>query len=436
MFEKMYKRSAVLLCFAGFMGTAQESLKLEDAIRMALQKNYAVQTASNALEIAKSQNNLGAAGITPTISLNGSVNASVLNSSQVFNNGTTQDREGARSNGLNASLNADWMVFDGMRMFAVKKRLGLSQDLSVISMKSQAENVIYDVMLAYYDVARVTELLKAGRENIRLYEERKKIADVRLQIGADSKVESMLAAADLNRAISAQYQLELQLLQVKTQLNTLLQRSVSLDFNAADSMQLTWNPALDELKKAAGSGNTGLLMAKQNELIANQSLAEARSSNLPFVTVNGAYVFTRTQSQAGFLFSNRQNGLNLGLTARWVLYNGGRNSNLQKERSIQVLNQKLWTEETVSQVDALVYVQFQSFLLNQKIVALEQMNMRDAKELQSISLERYRVGKTNLLETIETQKNLEDAQSRYINALYSTKVAETALLKSNGSLVK
>jgi outer membrane protein TolC len=432
----MYNRIAVLLCFAGFVGTAQESLKLEDAIRLALQKNYAVQTASNGLEIAKSQNNLGAAGITPTISLNGSLNASVLNSSQIFNNGTTQDREGARSNGLNASLNADWMVFDGMRMFAVKKRLGLSQELSNISMKSQAETVIYEVMLAYYDVARVTELLKAGRENIRLYEERKKIADVRLQIGADSKVESMMAAADLNRAISTQYQLELQLLQVKTKLNTLLQRNVSLDFKAVDSMQLNWNPALDELKKAAGTGNTGLLMAKQNELIANQSLAEARASNLPFVTVNGAYVFTRTQSQAGFLFSNRQNGLNVGLTAGWVLYNGGRNSNLQKERALQVLNQKLWTEETLSQVDALVYVQFQSFLLNQKIVTLEQVNLRDAKELQSISLERYRVGKTNLLETIETQKNLEDAQSRFINALYSTKVAETALLKSNGSLVK
>lgn len=436
MYEKMYRRIAVLLCFAGFVGTAQESLKLEDAIRLALQKNHAVQTASNALEIAKSQNNLGAAGITPTISVNGSVNGSVLNSSQIFNNGTTQDREGARSNGLNASLNADWMVFDGMRMFAVKKRLGLNQELSNINMKSQAEAVIYEVMLAYYDVARVTELIKAGKENIRLYEERKKIADVRLQIGADSKVESMLASADLNKAISAQYQLELQLLQVKTKLNTLLQRSASIDFNAVDSMQLNWNPALDELKKAAGTGNTGLLMAKQNELIAKQSLAEARSSNLPFVTVNGAYVFTRTQSQAGFLFSNRQNGLNVGLTAHWILYNGGRNSSLQKERALQVLSQKLWTEETLSQVDALVYVQFQSFLLNQKIVALEQLNLRDAKELQSISLERYRVGKTNLLETIETQKNLEDAQSRYINALYSTKVAETALLKSNGSLLK
>lgn len=436
MLEKMFRYTTLLFIVSINIAKGQEQLKLDEAIRIALQKNYAIQTASNALEIAQSQNNIGAAGMSPTISVNGGLSNSVLNSNQVFNTGATQDRTGAKSSGINASLNADWLIFDGMRMFAVKKRLAMNEALSSISMKAQAESIIYEVMLAYYDVARLTELLKAGRENIRLYEERKKIADVRLQIGSDSKVESMLASADLNRALSAQYQLELQLLQAKTKVNTLLLRSSAIDFVAADSMSLSWNPAIEDLKKAAGTGNSNVLLARQNELIAAQSLAEARSSNLPFVTVNGAYIFTKTQSQAGFLFSNKQTGLNLGLTARWVLYNGGRNSNLQKERSIQVLNQKLLTEETLSQIDALVYVQYQSYVLNQKIVELEKNNLRDAKELQTISLERYRVGKAAVLETIETQKNLEDAQSRYVNALYATKVAEAALLKSNGSLVK
>ena len=51
-------------------------------------------------------------------------------------------------------------------------------------------------------------------------------------------------------------------------------------------------------------------------------------------------------------------------------------------------------------------------------------------------MERYKVGKANLLETIETQKNLEDAQVRYINALYAIKIAEAELVHVNGSLVK
>ena len=74
--------------------------------------------------------------------------------------------------------------------------------------------------------------------------------------------------------------------------------------------------------------------------------------------------------------------------------------------------------------------------MNKQIVDLESQNLLDSKEVQVVSLERYKIGKSNLLETIETQKNLEDAQVRYINALYAIKIAETELLRVNGSLVK
>lgn len=170
--------------------------------------------------------------------------------------------------------------------------------------------------------------------------------------------------------------------------------------------------------------------------MAQEAVKEARAATLPFITLSGAYVYTRTQSQAGFLFSNRQNGLTYGLSARWSLFNGGRNAAVVKERNLLALNQKLITEQTQVQLDALVYIQLQSFQLHQKIVDLELQSLTEAKEVQMISLERYKIGKGNLLETIETQRNFEEAQSRYINALYALKLAETNLLKANGSLVK
>jgi outer membrane protein TolC len=67
---------------------------------------------------------------------------------------------------------------------------------------------------------------------------------------------------------------------------------------------------------------------------------------------------------------------------------------------------------------------------------LELQNLKDSKDVLNVSLERYKVGKANLLETIETQKNLEEAQTRYIEALYSIKIAEADLLRANGSLIK
>jgi outer membrane protein len=419
-----------------FSFNAQENLSIGDAIRIALEKNYGVLSMKNSKEIASVQNNLGAAGMSPTISLNGSITSSNLNSHQIFSTGTEQDRTGAKSNATNASINADWTVFDGMRMFAIKKRLELTEGLSAIQLKQQMENTVYEVVSVYFNVVRVNELIKAAKQNLSIYQERKKIALLRQEIGSDSKVEVLLSKSDENKAQSSIIALELELLQSKVKLNIALTRPVDTDFAATDSIVVGFNPSLEELKKSVPAGNSFLLMAKQNEKIFDQGVKEVRALSLPFITLNGAYIFSKSTSQAGLLFSNRQTGLNLGVTGRWNIFNGGRNNRLVKERNLLALNQRYFTEQTKLDIDAAAFISYQSFLLNKKIVDLEVQNLADSKEVQNISLERYRIGKANLLETIETQKNLEDAQVRYINALYNIKLAETDLLRANGSLVK
>lgn len=427
---------AAILLFFSVTARSQEILMPSDVIKMALEKNHDVLIARNQTSIAALQNNAGAAGLSPTISVNASVNNSNLNSYQVFNTGAEQNRKGAISSGVNASLNADWLVFDGLRMFAVKKRLDLNESAGRLQLQQEMENTVSSVLTAYYDMVRVNEMLKAARQNLKLYEERRKIAALRLEIGSDSKVELMMARADENKAQSTIMQLELQMLQSRANLNMMMGRAVDQDFRVADTITAGYNPDYAELKKAASDGNQSLKIARLNESMGLQSVKEARSSVFPYVTVSAAYLFTRTQSQAGFLFSNRQNGLNAGATLRWTIFNGGRNSKLNSEREILYSNQKLFTEQLQLQVDALVFFRFNSLQMNRKILELEIQSLRDAQELQFISLERYRIGKAAMLETIQTQNNLEEVQSRYIQALYNLKIAETELLRVNGSLVK
>lgn len=421
------------VCFGGL---AQDLLTVDDAIKAGLEKNYSVLIVKNQQEIARLQNNFGAAGMSPSVTLNGSLNLATLNSHQVFNTGVVQDREGAQSNNLGLSVNAGWTVFDGLRMFAVKKRLDMNQELSAIQLRQQMENSIYDIILAYYNIVRINELVKAANQNLAIYTERKKIAQVKMEAGSESKVDFLLSQSDENKAKSDILQLEIQLLNAKANLNNLLARPADIDFKASDSIAVNYNPGMDELRKVSAEKNSSILASRQNESILEQTIKEARAANLPWVQVLGAYNFTRAQSQAGIVFLNRQNGFSAGLTASWLLFNGNRNSRLVKERNIQVLNQKYLTGQIQLQVDAVVYVNYKSFLMNKSILELEAQNLSDSKTVQTVSLERYRIGKSNLLETIETQKNLEDAQVRYVNALYSMKVSETELLRASGILVK
>jgi len=415
---------------------AQEILTVTDAIKLGLEKNYSVLIAKNNSEIVKTQNNIGSSGMSPTVSLNSGLSAASLNSHQEFNTGAVQDRIGAKTNNLNASINANWTVFDGFKMFAVKKRLTLNEELSSIQLKQQMESTIYDIIVAYYDIVKISSLIKAAKQNLSICEERKKLAKIKFEIGYDSKVDLMLAQSDENKAKSSIIQLELQVLNSKINLNNLISKPADYNFNTSDSIIINYNPEIDDLKKEATLNNSSVLISKHNELIFKQSLNEAKSTNLPFVQINSAYNFTRNESEAGIIFLNRQNGLNAGLTAGWLLFNGNKNNRLVKERTILELNQKYITNQTQLKVDGLIYINYQTFLLNKKLAELELQNLKDARELVNVSLERYKIGKANFLETIETQKNLEETQTRYINALYAVKIAETELLKVNGSLVK
>jgi len=427
-----------LLCaFALSLGCfAQERLTVEDAIKIGLEKNFSVLIVKNQQEIAKLQNNIGDAGMSPTVSLNSSYNFSKINSQLEFNTGAIQNRVGAEANNLGSSANVNWTIFDGLKMFAIKKRLNLNETLSGYELKQQMENTVYQIILAYYDIVRVNELIKAAQQNLSIYAERKKIAGLKLQIGADSKVDFLLSQSDENKAKSDLIRLEIDLLESKSNLNNLLSRTVESDFTTTDSIVINFNPTLEELKKSTPQGNSALLISKQNELIFEQSVKEARAAILPFVQFFGAYNFTRAKSEAGIVFLNRQAGFNGGVSAGWTIFNGGKNNRLVKESNILALNQKYFTQQTQLQVDAVVYNNYKTFLLNKSIVDLEIQNLKDSREVQTVSLERYRIGKSTLLETIETQKNLEDAQLRYVNAIYAMKVAEAELLRVNGSLVK
>lgn len=431
----MLNRIAIFLFFSCVL-QAQDVLTVEDAIKLGLEKNYAVIISKNEKDIAKAQNNMGAAGMSPTVSLNANFNAASLNSYQEFSNGTVQDRAGAQSNNTGASLNFGWVVFDGLRMFAIKKRLNQTEQLSALQLKQQMENTVYEIIISYYDIVRINGLIKASQQNLSIYEEREKLAKIKLDIGSDSKVDLLLTQSDQNKAKSDVLRLQQQLLAAKVNLNNLLARPVDIDFKTKDTIILNYEPAYDELKKNMVKNNSSILISMQNEMIAEQSIKESKSSILPQIQLNASYNFVQSQSQAGFVFLNRQNGLNAGVTAGWLLFNGGRNSKLTKERQIRLLNQKNFTELYKLQVDAIAYINYQNYLTTKKILELETENLKSSQELLNISMERYKIGKANLLETKETQKNFEDAQVRYINAQYDSKKSETELLRANGALVK
>jgi len=411
-------------------------LTIDDAIKIALEKNFSVLLARNEVEINKLRNNAGNAGMAPQLGLNANYGLANVDSYMEFQNGTNQDRKGAQNTNTGAGLNASWVVFDGLKMFAVKKRLAQTEKLSELQQKNQMEELIVQVILSYYTIVRLEKLKEAAEFSLEIVDERLKLQNLSLQIGSASKVDVLITQTDANKLKAEIIKYEQDIQNAKIELNVLMTKPADNNFTVPKEIQTNYNPAPEELKKSVVSNNTSILISRQQESIEESFLKESKSFLLPQVQLNGAYNFVLNQSQAGFVLLNRQLGVNAGISASWMLFNGNKNNRLYKEKQVSLLNSRFLIDKSIQETDAMVFMQFKTFESAKKLLTLEEENLVSAKELITISLERFKQGKSNLIETKEVQKIHDEAQIRYINAMYEAKKAETMLLRANGSLIK
>jgi outer membrane protein TolC len=327
-------------------------------------------------------------------------------------------------------------VFDGKYGKTIRTRLGRQEELSRLALRSAMEETVYQIIIAYYDVTRIQALIKATESNMELYAERKKIASVKYQVGKEAKSDYLITQSDENKIHTALLQLELQRRQALIKLNALCSLPADDNWYASDSLTIAGTSTLDTLLQTRITGNMAFQMAQQHVYIIDETIKESLAKKYPVVQLSGELSAGRGLSQSGFLRSYQQAGVAGGVTLNWSLYNGDRNNRLIQERKIQLLQQQLVTDWTQQQVQASVHNNDVTWRLNKQMLELEIANKEVAQEMIDISQERYRQGKTTILETKEAQKNWEDAQMHSIEALYRIKVAEVTILKEVGELIK
>ena len=106
--------------------SAQENLysplSLDEAIHRALDSNFGIRTAHLRTEASATSNSWGAAGALPTFSTFVTGSTSVSDQTE---NPTSFIQEKFETDGINAGVNFNWTLFNGMGMFTSKSRLDL-----------------------------------------------------------------------------------------------------------------------------------------------------------------------------------------------------------------------------------------------------------------------------------------------------------------------
>ncbi|MFZ4771399.1 MAG: TolC family protein, partial [Ferruginibacter sp.] len=362
------------------------------------------------------------------------------NTKQKLADGTQRKQAGLKSNNISASVNLNWTVFDGFKMFATRDKLAEIVRLGELNIKNQIVNTVSDVVKNYYNIVRQKQQLIAIQEQMRLNEERVTQAEKKLSVGLGAKPELLQAKVDLNAQKAARLKQLTLIEQLKEQLNQLMVMARETRYEVSDSIPFKNDLLVTDILAAAEQNSPELLVAKQNINIANLTLKERKAERYPTVSLNSAFNFSKTENQLvinNFTpLLNQNRGFNYGISTAIPIFN-----NYNVKRQIQAAQLDISYQSTIYdyqkwKMNIAISNAFKDYELQKKTLQLEQENIVLAKENVYIASERLRLGVTSYLELRETQKSLEDAYNRLIAARYDTKLAETELLRLKGDLVK
>ena len=413
---------------------AQSVLTLEDAVKIALENNYAIKIATNTVTIQKTNVALGNAGILPTITANVLDNNSIQNSSQTRQDGTQTKLDNAKNNNLTYGVGLDWTVFDGLRMFARLDQLKELQKLGEAQLKLTIITRISDVNAAYYNLVQQQQQLAALDTTLVISNQRLTLAQNRFTIGKASKLEVLNAQVDLNTDQVALLRQKELYANSKIILNELMARDITTDFKVIDQLKVDALLVLPELKALAEKQNPQLEAQIISKRVAELELKQIKAARYPTVRVNSAYNFSESQSSLGFVAQSQSRGLNYGFSASLNVFDGFSQNRNEKIAKIQIENAKLNVEQQNLTLQSQLASSYQTYVTNLELIALEEKNEAIAKQNLNITLDKFRIGTITTLEFRTAQLNYVNAKVRYSNAQFQGKLSEIALRELAGNL--
>jgi len=414
----------------------QEILSLEDAIKISMANNYSINIARNESKIAENNSTIGNAGFLPSVDATGSYVKSSNDTKQEYFDGRTVDQKGAQSTNIAAGVNLDWTIFDGFGMFANIDMLKELNKIGKDNFKAEIETNLAGVIETYYNLIAEQQVLDVLKQAIVISKERVRIAESKKDVGSGSKFDLRQAQVDLNEDRSNLLKEQLAFEQLKVTLNQLMGRDVSSEFNVSDTILVKKDIDLDDLKAKTLEQNTTLQIAKKNLSLSEINLRLARAELYPEISLVGGYNYTKSESEAGFVQSNKNYSLSYGVSASLNLFNGFNTRIKIENAEIGIENGQLNFNQIKANIEANLLNIYKKYLSSLELVELEEENLKIAQESVDIALEKLKLGNITPLEFRETQRKLIDAKSRLVSAQYDAKSAETELLKISGQLIK
>lgn len=424
----------LILFFPTSVRSQDTLLTAQEAVKTAIEHNYGITISKNEIEIGSINNSWANTDFMPLVSATATKQIGVNNLHQKLSNGTVTTKNGNKTQTLNAGIAVNWQIFDGLKMFATKKRLEELERSGEYAFRKNLNETVYNVISSYYSIVTLNEQRKATLDQINLYTDRLNLAQRRLEIGTGAKYEVLQAEVDLNEQRSNLLSLQNSIAVAKSSLQNLLGKNPDTTFAVLDTILVLPLPPYADVQDKINKQNPDVLLANSQLYVLTQQKKEINAARFPTVDLDGYYNFARNSSGAGFNLLNQTYGPSGSVGISVPIFSGIVVKKQLQISDILMRDQQITIKQTQNNLQTQLknaYINYNNAL---KAIELERNNLVLAKENIMIAAERYKRLNITSVELRQIQISYNDARNRLYNDLYQAKIAEATVALLSGDI--
>jgi outer membrane protein len=404
----------------------EETLRFQQVIAIALERNHQVLIARNTAAIARNNVNIGNADLLPGVN---------LSTGTTYQDGSAGIGSDDPYTTTNAQVQVTYTLFDGLGNVNRYKKLQVGGDLGELEARFAIETTLLQVSAAFYGAASAYENLQIAQELLSLSEERVARAQKRAAYGKAGTIDVLAAQVDYLADQVTVTQAKFLWDETRRNLNVLLNRELKHTFtiNTTVEFQQQFDP--DQLKAESLSNNAAYLAAGKRWQESRYDLQIARSQFLPRLDFSSSYGYSQTAPRLRIGLNDAEPALRIGATLSLNIFNGFKNKIQTQNVKIQQKNRELTLEQTRLNLEKDVVSGYESYRNSLLVLDLEKKYMEAAELNFKRTRELYNLGQVTTTQFREAQLNLIRSRSSVATAKYEAKLNEIELLRLTGRLI-
>lgn len=419
---------------------AQEKLTLKQCLEIGIENNLSLKIAKG--EIAKGKHNISEnrARLLPQINFGASLNDNFDPPVSVTDGtayGKTYNVTKTLQYNSSAALQLQMPLYSQTALTAIGIAKTLDQ-INQLSYEKAREDLIIQIAKTYYLIQNTTEQITIVNDNLRRFIELRDITQAFFDNG-------MALEVDLKRINVKIESMNVQLANAQAMLTEQYNMLKYVIDYPAERDIVVENKAVDEIDDAALTGlNTNLyelqLMAKKQAL-AEQQKKLAKDGYLPTLSLSGSWAYTAyTDKFKNWFHSGESNHWyrsdGIGLSLRIPVFDGFEKRSKIRKAQVEIDNAKLSYENTLKNMQTQYANAINDLGNNRRNYFKQRDNYILAEDIYSVTVDRYREGIVSMVEVLQDEMSMSDAQNNYLSAHYNYQISNLAVLKLTGQLEK